>query len=137
MVGRRLRENDFSARTIQLKLRHSDFTTITRAQTIANPTRVDTEISSIIRQLFLENWEPGRAIRLLGVQASHFEEIPEQLDLLGDGQRQKWTRALSASDRLRDKYGESAVFLAKGMKGAFRERVHENPAEKPAKKESN
>jgi hypothetical protein len=36
---------------------------------------------------------------------------------------------------MRDKFGESAVFLAKGMRGAFRERVHENPPDKPGKHE--
>jgi hypothetical protein len=72
-------------------------------------------------------------VRLLGVHASNFQDRPEQLDLLDDGLHDKWARALSASDRLRDKYGDSAIFLAKGMKGTFRERVHENPAEKPVK----
>jgi len=133
MVGRRLREHGFFAHTLQLKLRYSDFSTITRAHSPANPTCVDTEIFSVIRKLFLENWDTGRDVRLLGVHASHFaEDIPEQMDLLG-GQREKWARALSASDRLRDKYGETAVFLAKGMRGTFRERTHENPPEKPAK----
>jgi len=56
------------------------------------------------------------------------------MDLLEGDRRERWARALSASDRLRDKYGESAVFLAKAMGGGFRERVHENPAEKPEKK---
>jgi DNA polymerase-4 len=136
MVGRRLREQGFFARTIQLKLRYSDFSTITRAHSLARPTGVDTEIFATAGKLFHDNWENGRAIRLLGIQASNFEDVPEQMDLLGDDQRQKWTRALSASDRLRDKYGESAIFLAKGMSGRFRERVHENPAEKPEKKHS-
>ena len=134
MVGRRLREQDFSARTIQLKLRYSDFSTITRAHSLVRPTGVDTEIFAAVGKLFHDNWERGRAIRLLGVQASNFEDVPEQMDLLEDDKRQKWARALSASDRLRDKYGESAIFLAKGMGGHFRERVHENPAEKPEKK---
>ena len=38
-----------------------------------------------------------------------------------------------AADRLRDKYGDSAVSLAAGMKGSFRERVQENPANLPGK----
>ncbi len=134
MVGRRLREQGFSARTIQLKLRYSDFSTITRAHSLVRPTGVDTEIFAAVGKLFHDNWERSRAIRLLGVQASNFEDVPEQMDLLEDDKRQKWARALSASDRLRDKYGESAIFLAKGMGGHFRERVHENPAEKPEKK---
>jgi DNA polymerase-4 len=133
MVGRRLRESGFSARTIQLKLRYSDFTTITRAHSLAGPTGVDTEIFATVRKLFLDNWEGGRAIRLLGVHTSNFDDVPEQLDLIDSEKRHKWTRALSASDRLRDKFGESAIFLAKGMRGAFRERVHENPPEKPRK----
>jgi DNA polymerase-4 len=133
-VCRRLREQDFSARTIQLKLRYSDFSTITRAYSLANPTQVDTEVYSTVLKLFYDNWQKGRAIRLLGVHASNFEEMPEQMDLLGGDLRQRWARALSATDRLRDKYGDSAVFLAKAMGGTFRERVHENPAEKPDKK---
>ncbi len=133
-VGRRLREQNFTARTVQLKLRYSDFTTITRAHSLSSPTQMDTEIFSAIARLFHDNWERGRAIRLLGVQTSNFEDRPEQMDLLEGDKKQKWARALSASDRLRDKYGDSAIFLAKTMGGTFRERVHENPVEKPDKK---
>jgi DNA polymerase-4 len=133
MVARRLRDQAFAARTLQLKLRYSDFSTITRAHSLAAPTAVDTEIFSVIRRLFLNNYQAGRAVRLLGVHASNFQEVPQQMGLLDGDSHQKWARALSASDRLRDKYGDSAVFLAKGMKGSFRERVHENPAEKPGK----
>jgi DNA polymerase-4 len=134
MVGRRLREQDFAARTIQLKLRYSDFTTITRAHSLPAPTVMDTEIFDVVRRLFYTNWKPGRTIRLLGVHASNFEDTPVQMDLLEGDPRQKWVRALTASDRLRDKYGDSAIFLAKGMSSTFRERVHENPAERPEKK---
>jgi DNA polymerase-4 len=133
MVARRLREQGLSGRTWQLKLRYSDFSTITRAQSLPEPTTVDSEIFTTIRRLFQDNWQNGRAIRLLGVQASNFDDAPEQLDLLQDEGRQKWARAISASDKLRDKYGDSAIFLAKGMRGGFREKVHENPAEKPDK----
>jgi len=135
LVGRRLREQGFFARTIQLKLRYSDFSTITRAHSLATCTQVDNEISETIRKLFHDNWEQGRDVRLLGVHASNFEDQPEQMGLLPEeDKRKKWAQALSASDRLRDKYGESTIFLAKGMAGSFRERVHENPAERPGKK---
>lgn len=134
MVGRRLREQDLRARTLQLKLRYSDFSTITRAHSLPAPTAVDTEIFETIHSLFLENWRKGSAIRLLGVHASNFQDDPKQMDLLPGDRREKWARALSASDRLRDKYGDSTIFLAKGMSGSFRERVHENPAERPPEK---
>lgn len=137
MVGRRLRDQNFSARTIQLKLRYSDFHTVTRAHSLPEPTQVDIEIFETVRKLFRENYQQGRAVRLLGVHTGNFQDRSEQMPLLGDDRRQKWRQALSASDRLRDKYGESTIFLAKGMPGKFRERVHENPAEKPAKSKKN
>jgi DNA polymerase-4 len=136
MVARRLREQNLAGRTWQLKLRYTDFSTITRAHSLSAPTTVDSAIFTAIRKLFHDNWQKGRAIRLLGVQASNFDDAPQQMDLLQDENRQKWARAISASDKLRDKYGDSAVFLAKGMRGGFREKVHENPAEKPDKKKT-
>ena len=133
MVGRRLRENGLHARTIQLKLRYKDFTTITRAHTLPVPTQLDTEIFEQARALFRKNWRTGAQVRLLGVHASSFEASADQGDLLEDERRQRWQQALSAADRLRDKYGESSVSLATGLKAGFRERVHENPASLPGK----
>jgi DNA polymerase-4 len=136
MVGRRLREAGFYARTIQLKLRYKDFTTITRAHSLADPTQLDTEIYEQIRGLFRKNWRKGAEVRLLGVQASSFTAQAQQGDLLEDHRRERWKQALSVADRLRDKFGESSVSLASGMKAAFRERTHENPPSLPGKKKS-
>jgi len=133
MVGRRLRESSFHARTVQLKLRYTDFTTITRAHSLPVPTQLDGEIFSQVRLLFRRNWKPGRQVRLLGVQASSFEAQAEQISLLEGGRQQRWKDALAAADRLRDKFGESSVKLAAGMRGNFRERTHENPAGLPGK----
>ena len=133
MVGRRLREAKFYARTIQLKLRYKDFTTITRAHSLTAATQLDGEIFEEVRKLFRKNWKPGREVRLLGVQASSFEAQTEQINLLEGGRQQRWKDALAAADRLRDKFGESTVSLASGLKGGFRERTHENPAGLPGK----
>src|SRR6266436_2235353 len=133
MVGRRLREARLHARTIQLKLRYKDFTTITRAHTLSAPTQLDNEIFEQVRLLFRKNWRKGIQVRLLGVHASSFEGQAGQGDLLEDGRRQRWQQALSAADRLRDRFGESSVSLASGLRGAFRERIHENPAGLPGK----
>ncbi len=133
MVGRRLREAQLHARTIQLKLRYKDFTTITRAHTLPEPTQLDGEIFEQIRMLFRKNWKQGVEVRLLGVQASSFEARAEQINLIEGGRQQRWKNALAAADRLRDKFGESSVKLAAGMRGNFRERTHENPAGLPGK----
>jgi DNA polymerase IV len=136
MVGRRLREARLHARTIQLKLRYKDFTTITRAHSLSAPTQLDTEIFEQVRTLFRKNWRKGSQIRLLGVHASSCESAPRQDDMLEGARRQRWQQALSAADRLRDKFGESSVSLATGLKGGFRERTHENPAGLPGKAKS-
>jgi DNA polymerase-4 len=133
MVARRLREANLHARTIQLKLRYKDFTTLTRAHTLPAPTQLDGEIFAQIRSLFRKNWQEGQQVRLLGVQASSFEQPPGQISLLEGGRQQRWKDALAAADRLRDKFGESSVKLATGMRGNFRERTHENPAGLPGK----
>ena len=133
MVGRRLRESEYFARTLQLKLRYKDFTTITRAHSLDQPTQADNQIYEQVRRLFFANWTPGAPVRLLGVQASNFESNAPQLDLLEGSQQQRWHQALAAADRLRDKFGESAIGLARGMKGGFRERTHENPVGLPGK----
>jgi DNA polymerase-4 len=125
MVGRRLREQALHARTVQLKLRYSDFSTITRAHSLERPTQLDTEIFEQARTLLRLNRKPGSAIRLLGVHVSGLESLEGQLDLLEGERSARWRKALTAVDRLRDKFGDESISLAAGMKGRFRERVHE------------
>jgi DNA polymerase-4 len=133
MVGRRRREHRLFARTVQLKLRYSDFTTITRAHSLDHATQLDTEIFREVRALFLKNRKANSKVRLLGVHTSSFESDEGQLSLLGEESTNRWRRALSTVDRIRDKFGEDSVSLASGLKGRFRERVHENPAGLPGK----
>ncbi len=125
MVGRRLREQDLEARTIQLKLRYTDFTTITRAHSIPRATQLDTELYEEIRRLFRNHWKPGATVRLLGVHASSWSEPEAQLGLLDDARHDRWRQTMAAADRLRDKFGDSAVGLASGLNARFRERTHE------------
>ena len=133
MVGRRLREHELYARTVQIKLRYEDFSTITRARTLDHATQLDTELFECARALFRENWREGRLVRLLGVYAGSLEVSEGQAGLFQEERNRKWRQALSAVDRLRDRYGESAVAIAAGMRGSYVERVHENPAALPGK----
>jgi DNA polymerase-4 len=132
-VGRRLREHGLYARTLQLKLRYSDFSTITRAHTFGSPTQLDIDLVEKSRGLLHANWQTHRAIRLLGVQTASFERDQGQLDLMDGGRTERWRQALEAADRLRDRFGESAVALGSGMRGRYRERVQENPVALPGK----
>ncbi len=137
MVGRRLREAELHTRTLQLKLRYSDFSTITRAHSMETPTQLDTDIFQGILKLFRAGWNPGAPVRLLGVQASSLGDGEgSQMNLLDQDNRDKWKQALSAADKLRDKYGDRAVTMANAMKGGFREKVqdtlpHALPGDRP------
>jgi DNA polymerase-4 len=134
MVGRRLREHGMHARTVQLKLRYKDFSTITRAHSLDRSTQLDNELFDTARDLFRRNWRAGAQVRLLGVQASSLSTIEGQMNLLDDEKTAKWRDALRAVDGLRDRYGESAVSLANGISGGFRERTHESLVQRPPKK---
>jgi DNA polymerase IV len=134
-VGRRLREYELHARTVQLKLRFKDFTTITRAHSLPEATQLDIDLIETSRKLFRNNWKAGQKVRLLGVTTSGFEKEEAQLNLLDGGRHERWKHALEAADKVRDKFGDSAVSIAAAMRGKFRERVHENPAELRSKQE--
>jgi DNA polymerase-4 len=134
MVGRRLREHALHTHTIQLKLRYSDFTTLTRAQSLHTMTQIDTEIFNTVRELFRRNWNRKDKIRLLGVQAGSLSEEAGQIDLLDGDKQKRWKEALSAADKLRDKFGDRAVSLGTGLKAGIRERTHEALPERAEKK---
>lgn len=131
-VARRLREHAFHARTVHLKLRDSSFATLTRAKTLPAPTQLDQELIQASREMFRNAWNRTK-VRLIGVGVSGFERTEGQLDLLHADQQERARRALSAVDRLRDKFGESSVTLASGLTGGTPERVHENPVGLPGK----
>ena len=131
-VGRRLREHGLYSRTVQLKLRYSDFSTITRARTLDHATGIDIELIEHARALFLKNWN-GKPVRLVGVHAGSLEAAEGQMSLLGSERQERWRKALEAVDKIRDRFGESSVSLASGMQGDYAERVHENPEGLPGK----
>ncbi len=133
MVGRRLREQNLHARTIQLKLRFQDFFTIERSHSLEAGTQLDTIIFEQARKLFRLNWKPGSPVRLLGVQVTSLDEEDGQMSILEADYQRRWKALLTTVDGLRDKHGDSAVTMANAAKTRFRERTHENPAALPGK----
>jgi DNA polymerase IV len=136
LVARRLRDHQLFTRTIQLKLRYDDFSTITRAHTMERATQIDQDLIRESRDLFRANWKPNRRVRLLGVHAGSLSAAEGQLDLLGSEQNDKLKRAWTAVDRMRDKFGDATIALASGMQGNFKRRIHDGleHGEKPAPK---
>jgi DNA polymerase-4 len=67
-----------SARTITIKLRWSDFKTITRQKTVPGEIYKSTDIYKVAKALLYENWKPGKPIRLMGVSASRLGVSDQQ-----------------------------------------------------------
>lgn len=107
-VGYELRRKHQCATTVKIKLRWSDFTTITRQVTLPQPIDTDEAILAAAMQLFGAAWPPGRPVRLIGVGVSGLQQGWRQLSLweTPDERQEKLQETL---DRLRAKYGRDAV----------------------------
>ena len=111
----RLRAKGLCGRTVTLKVRFSNFKTITRSRTLDEGLDTGGEIYEIARELYL-GLDPDRPrIRLLGVALSGVAPGPpkRQLDLLGatpgGPAGPKWSEAAKAMDHIRDRFGDRAV----------------------------
>jgi DNA polymerase IV len=108
-VAQRLRSGGLSARTVTIKVRFSDFKTITRSRTLPAPTDVAARIYAAARDLYASLRLHRPRVRLLGVAASGLVagRGPEQLRI---GERpDRWGAADRAADRLRERYGGDTV----------------------------
>jgi DNA polymerase-4 len=72
---RRLRSRDLEGRTIGIKVRLDDWTTVTRAHTIEQPSN-DPEVVGAVALNLLRAYSPPRPVRLLGVRVASFEREP-------------------------------------------------------------
>lgn len=107
-VSSRLEKKDYQGRTIQIKLRWSDFTTITRQTTLPQPTSAGDTIYQTSVNLLEQVWEPGRMVRLIGVGVHNLDAAAKQLSLFDPdlAERQKLDETLK---KLREKYGEDVI----------------------------
>lgn len=110
-VGARLRRGDLAARTVALKLRYDDFTTISRSRTLGEPSNVGRRLFEVATELFLEAYTPGRPVRLLGVRGEGLvpAESPATAQLGLWDPDEEWRGAESAIDELRAKFGTAAI----------------------------
>jgi DNA polymerase-4 len=108
-VGARLRSEKLFARCLTVKIRYSNFETITRSRTLASPTCFDREIFDVVQDLLRLNLARRRAVRLLGVSASALQSSGWQEPLFDGPKRQSLEKLYAGIDRLRKKYGDDAI----------------------------
>ncbi|HUO86599.1 MAG TPA: DNA polymerase IV, partial [Thermoanaerobaculia bacterium] len=86
-VAASLERRDLAGRTVTLKVRYDDFTTVTRSRTLALPTAAATVLASTALDLLARTEAASRPVRLLGVTASNLVAAGEgQLELFGESE---------------------------------------------------
>lgn len=110
-VGWRLRRAGLAGRTIQIKVRFADFTTLTRAHTLAQPTDISREIIAAAGTLFRTRLPvPRPPVRLLGVGVSGFDASDlQQADLFAEEQRRRDSQLDGVVDAIRGRFGKGAA----------------------------
>jgi DNA polymerase-4 len=116
-VGSRLRKAGLHARNVHLKLRYSDFSTITRQRTLGTPVDGDAAIVdaavALLRAALRERSDP---VRLIGAGVGGLGEPEAQLSLL-DGAASDDSAVSSAIDAIRRRFGEDAIRRGSRGKG--------------------
>ncbi|CAN7309923.1 DNA polymerase IV [Arthrobacter sp. LjRoot14] len=113
-TAERLRSTGMVARTISLKLRYTDFSTITRSRTVHAPVDSAQLIYAVTVQL-LESLGPrAMTVRLVGVRAEQLEDAAQtSLQLSFDRRDDNWRAAEQALDRVAEKFGSKSVLPAR------------------------
>lgn len=107
-VARQLRKNDLAGKTVKLKIRWSDFTTLTRQTTLPTPTDNDEEIFHTAVKLLKAVRKPNQAVRLIGVGISGIGAPIRQLSLWDAGS-EKSRKLQEVVDILQEKYGKDVI----------------------------
>ncbi len=110
-VAWRLRAHQLKGRTVQLKVRLADFTTLTRSHSLGGVTDITAELWRVVQALFDERLpRPLPPVRLLGVGISNFSEpLPRQGDLFAADDAVQQRRIDSVLDEMQSRFGREAI----------------------------
>ncbi len=117
-VARRMRRYDMVGRTVQLKLRYSNFETLTRSATLDEPTHATDKLATAVASIYEKSHlDVGRGIRLVGMGVSQLSVgRAVQLTLFDQPEREKSSRMDQAADAIRDKFGKHAILRGSSAK---------------------
>ncbi|MBL8101974.1 MAG: DNA polymerase IV [Anaerolineales bacterium] len=108
-VAHQLRKNDLAGKTIKLKIRWSDFTTLSRQTTLPTSTDNEDEIFHAAVKLMKTVRKPNQAVRLIGVGVSGIGAPVRQLSLWDAGSEKSRTLQ-EVVDQLQEKYGRDVIY---------------------------
>lgn len=108
-VATRMRAAELTGRTVVLKVRFADFTTVTRSKTLHQPVDVAQQIYATARELLAGLGLQRARVRLVGVRMEKVTDrgaTPEQLVLT---EEPRWRDAEQVMDRAAGRYGHGSV----------------------------
>ncbi|MHB8863107.1 MAG: DNA polymerase IV [Pirellulaceae bacterium] len=110
-VAWRIRRYRLRGKVVHLKVRFADFSTITRSQTLSEPTDITDELWRVADEMLCHRLPAGHLpVRLLGMGVSGFDMSGMKQGLLFDQvERQKQAGLDVARDQIRDRFGSSAL----------------------------
>ncbi len=114
----RVRRRGLHARGVTLKIRFSDFKTLTRSFTLEKPTHLDKEIVKPALDLLWRTREreaKNQKIRLLGIYLSGLKAAQTQPLLIDDQTRSREECLVEKLDQIRERFGHEAVFVRKSV----------------------
>lgn len=110
----RLRSAGMLARTIALKLRYADFSTISRSKTVQTPVDSAQLIYQVASQLLASLGQRPMSVRLVGVRAEQLEPARQaSLQLSLDRRDDNWRSAEQALDKVAERFGSKTVLPAR------------------------
>ena len=108
-VGRRLRRHDRFCSTVTLKLRFSDFQTLSRSATLGSPSNSTNELWETVRDTLLTRIRIAQPVRLVGMGVSSLASSRiRQLDLFNDNDSRD-AQVDQATDSILDRFGKGAI----------------------------
>jgi DNA polymerase-4 len=116
-VARRLRQHDLRGRTVDLKVRFADFTTISRSATLREPTHATQELLDAGLELLNSRLPPRHLpVRLLGFGVSHLDDSGKtQQHLFEQPDRERSQELDSVADQIAAKFGKRAIRRGAGL----------------------
>ena len=117
-VARRLRRQQLTAGTVDIKIRYSDFRTVTRSRTIRAPTNTTQALWQIALELLDAQLSRCRdPVRLLGMGGSQLGAVgPRQADLFGEAEHARQQQLDAVVDAINNRFGQRSI----GRRGPFR-----------------
>ena len=105
-----LREEGLRARCVSLKLRYSDFKTVTRSHTLSEAACEDHVIFDTVVSLFRKLFTRQTRVRLVGVALTSLTSgAPPQMELFDNLDAKQWQKLYKGIDSIRDKYGFGSI----------------------------